>query len=54
MVFQEIDVNTGSELLYKANLQRVGTLIPETITVLSEYLRFKDWDKIKDSLQERN
>lgn len=32
---------------YRANLQRVGSLVPETIILLQEYARVKDWGKVR-------
>jgi hypothetical protein len=32
---------------YRANLQRVGAAIPETIALLREYARYGDWNRVR-------
>lgn len=44
----------STEAVYKANLQRVGTAIPETIALLSKYFCVKDWEQVKASAQTEN
>jgi len=39
---------------YKADLQRVGSKIPETIILLREYARLNDWDEVKNSALKEN
>lgn len=39
---------------YKANLHRVGSLLNESITVLSEYANIKDWEMTKREIASRN
>jgi len=40
--------------VYKADLQHAGTAIPESITILSEYLKHRDWKQLRDSVLKRN
>lgn len=39
---------------YKANLHRVGSLINESIIVLSVYAKLKDWEKTKREITSKN
>lgn len=39
---------------YKANLQRAGAAIPETITLLTEYARCHDWQKVREAALKEN
>ncbi|GFP32079.1 hypothetical protein HKBW3S42_00384 [Candidatus Hakubella thermalkaliphila] len=39
---------------YKANLQRVGSAIPETISLLSEYARLGDWQLVRQRVIQEN
>jgi hypothetical protein len=41
-------------LEYKANLQRVGAAIPETITLLIEYARRQDWGQVRAAALKEN
>lgn len=41
-------------LVYKADLQHAGTAIPETIILLSEYLKHQDWKHLRVSVLKRN
>jgi len=41
-------------LVYKADLQHAGTAIPETIILLSEYSKHRDWKKLRVSVLKRN
>ncbi|MEM3572816.1 MAG: DUF1819 family protein [Nitrososphaeria archaeon] len=40
--------------VYKADLQRVGSIIDETLTVLSEYNKVKDWQQVKNRVISQN
>ena len=40
--------------VYKADLQHAGTAIPESITILSEYLKHRDWKQLRVSVLKRN
>jgi len=45
----------GSEsFIYKADLQRVGSLIDETLIVLKEYNESKNWRQVKDKVFSQN
>jgi len=37
-----------------ADLQHAGTAISETITILSEYLKYRDWERLRVSALEEN
>lgn len=40
--------------IYKADLQRVGSLIDESIAVLSEYAKLQDWESTKKKVISKN
>jgi len=40
--------------VYKADLQHAGTAIPESIVILSEYLKHQDWNQLRVSVLRRN
>lgn len=42
--------NKNDQTVYKANLQRCGALISETITVLEEYNDLKNWNELKEKV----
>lgn len=46
--------NKNDHTVYKANLQRCGALISETITVLEEYNELNDWDELKKKVIDEN
>ena len=39
---------------YKANLQRVGAAIPETVILLSEYAHYGDWNRVRTAALQDN
>jgi|GEM_PF-527200 len=41
-------------LIYKADLQRAGSLINESFAVLTEYNRVKDWHQVKEKVISQN
>jgi hypothetical protein len=46
-------MNAGN-IIYKADLQRVGSLINESFIVLTEYDRVKDWQQVKEKVISQN
>jgi hypothetical protein len=38
------------KVVYRANLQRVGSLINESLITLTEYAKFRDWGKTKKAI----
>ena len=46
--------NKNDQTTYKANLQRCGALISETITVLEEYNELKNWNELKKKVIDEN
>ncbi|MBE0448578.1 MAG: DUF1819 family protein [Actinobacteria bacterium] len=47
--------NTSEEkMIYKANLHRVGAVVPESITLLEEYNDVQDWSKVKEAAKKGN
>jgi len=40
--------------VYKADLQHAGTAIPESVIILSEHLKHRDWEQLRDSILKRN
>lgn len=45
---------TNEKIKFKANLQRVGTIIPETLVLLEELNRNKNWNKVKQKALSEN
>jgi len=43
-----------NQVIYKADLQRVGSLINESLMALAEYAKFKNWDATKDIIISQN
>jgi len=43
-----------SRVIYKADLQRVGSLLNESLKVLTEYAKLKDWKKTKEIILSKN
>ena len=41
-------------LSYRTGLEAVGAVVPETIVILSEYARVKDWDQVKRAVVREN
>jgi hypothetical protein len=41
-------------IVYKADLQRVGSLINESFIVLTEYDKVRDWQQVKESIISQN
>jgi hypothetical protein len=41
-------------VVYKADLQRVGSLVNESLIVLTEYAKFKDWKKTTETIISKN
>lgn len=42
-----VETSAATRKIYRANLQRVGSVIPETIALLKEYVCLNDWNKVK-------
>ena len=40
--------------VYRADLQHAGTAIPESVIILSEYLKHRDWNQLRVSVLKRN
>jgi hypothetical protein len=45
---------SAENIVYKADLQRVGSLINESLVVLTEYDKVKDWQKVKEKVISQN
>lgn len=41
---------TSNQVVYKADLQRVGSLINESLTVLTGYAKLENWEKTTDKI----
>ena len=35
---------------YRTGLEAVGAVVPESITILSEYARLEDWDQVRSKV----
>jgi predicted transcriptional regulator len=44
----------AENVVYKADLQRVGSLINESFIVLTEYYKVKDWQQVKKKITSQN
>jgi sulfur relay (sulfurtransferase) DsrC/TusE family protein len=45
---------SAENIVYKADLQRVGSLINESFVVLTEYDKVKDWQQVKEKVISQN
>jgi len=46
--------NTPDRLVYKADLQHAGTAVQESIIILSEYVKHRDWKQLRFAVLKRN
>jgi len=52
---KELEIRTDpNRLVYKADLQRVGSLINESLITLAEFAKFRNWEKTKEIVISRN
>ena len=49
-----IGKNISKQIVYKADLQRVGSIIDESLKVLSEYNRLNNWERTKECVISQN
>jgi hypothetical protein len=50
----KINKEMNTSIVYKADLQRIGSLVNESVMALAEYAKFKDWEKTKETIVSRN
>jgi len=52
---KELEIRANSNrVVYKADLQRVGSLINESLITLAEFDKLKNWEKTKETVVSRN
>jgi hypothetical protein len=52
---KELEIRANSNrVVYKADLQRVGSLINESLITLAEFDKLKNWEKTKETVISRN
>jgi hypothetical protein len=52
---KELEIRANSDrVVYKADLQRVGSLINESLITLAEFDKLKNWEKTKETVISRN